>query len=329
MAVLVVGGAGYIGSVTVEHLLKDGKRVIVLDDLSRGHREAVCEGAEFVEGDFGDATLVQATILTHGVESVVHFGASSLVGESVADPLTYYENNMGKAARLLRGCIAGGVKSFVFSSTAATFGEPSRTPIEEEDPQIPTNPYGRTKLYFEHVLSDCDLAYGLKSVCLRYFNAAGATERCGEHHDPETHLIPILLQVAAGQRDSVAVFGQDYPTRDGTCVRDYIHVADLADAHLLALAYLNRGGASTAFNLGNGQGFTVLEVIRAVEKVTGTRIPYNMGARRAGDPAVLIASSEKIQRELGWTPRYADLEEIVKSAWSWMQKHPQGYSPAA
>lgn len=326
MAVLVIGGAGYIGSVTVERLLAEGSEVVVLDDLTRGHRDAVVDGAELVLGDFGDATLVQEIITRRGVDAVLHFGASSLVGESVTDPLTYYRNNMGKATELLRACVQAEVKQFVFSSTAATFGEPAKVPIEETDAKIPTNPYGRTKLFFEHVLADCDTAHGLKSVCLRYFNAAGATERCGEHHEPETHLIPLVLQVAAGQRESVAVFGQDYPTRDGTCVRDYIHVADLADAHLLALNHLRGGGTSTGFNLGNGQGFTVLEVIQAVEKVTGHQVRWTAAPRRPGDPASLIASSAKINRELGWKPQHADLEEIVRSAWAWMQKHPRGYA---
>lgn len=325
MNILVIGGAGYIGSITVEQLTAAGHSVTVVDDLSRGHRGAVAPGAELAVGDFGDHPFLNSVLSRRPFDAAMHFGASSLVGESVSDPATYYRNNMGKGIELVRALIDHGVKRLIFSSTAATFGEPRSVPIREDDPQIPTNPYGRTKLYFEHFLADCDSTYGLKSVCLRYFNAAGASERFGEDHTPETHLIPLVLQVAAGRRPEVAVFGSDYPTRDGTCVRDYIHVEDLAQAHILALEELVRTDTSTRYNLGNGEGYTVLEVLDAAERVTGRPIPRRMEARRAGDPAVLVASSEKIRGRLGWTPRYPRIDQIIDSAWRWMQKHPEGY----
>lgn len=325
MNILVAGGAGYIGSVTVEQLLAAGHDVTVYDNLSRGHAESVPSEARFVEGDLADYDLLESTFSESQFDAVMHFCASSLVGESVTEPLRYYDNNMANGIQLVRAMLAHDVKKFVFSSTAAIFGEPDTVPITEEAAKKPENPYGRTKLFFEHFLKDCDHAYGLKSVCLRYFNAAGATERCGEDHTPETHLIPLVLQVAAGKRESISVFGNDYPTRDGTCVRDYIHVIDLAQAHLLAVNHLAKTNTSDVFNLGNGDGYTVLEVITAAEHVTGKKIAQLMGPRRAGDPAVLVASSDKIRKQLDWTPQFPKLDPIIESAWKWMQSHPDGY----
>ena len=324
--ILVVGGAGYIGSVTVEHLLEAGYAVTVLDNLSRGHRAAVADGAALVVGDLADKTKLSELFSTHDFDAVMHFSASSLVGESVGAPLDYYQNNLGNGTNLLQTMVSAGVQRIVFSSTAAIFGDAVKQPIAEDDPRAPANPYGRTKLMFENLLDDCDAAYGLRSVCLRYFNAAGATERFGEDHRPETHLIPLVLEAARGSRDAIKVFGDDYPTKDGTCVRDYIHVADLAQAHVLALGHLLDGGASEKFNLGNGQGFTVREVIAAAERVTGNVVPWEVAARRAGDPAVLVASSEKIRNALGWKPNHMGLDGIIGSAWRWMEQHAQGYA---
>lgn len=325
-SVLVVGGAGYIGSVAVEHLLAAGYKVTVLDNMSRGHRGAVCEGAELVVADLSDAAALDALFARVQFDAVMHFSASSLVGESVQEPLTYYQNNIGNGTRLLQAMVKHGVLKIIFSSTAAVFGDAPKQPISEDDAKAPTNPYGRTKLFFEHLLDDCDRAYGLRSVCLRYFNAAGATERCGEDHRPESHLIPLILEAASGTRPAITVFGEDYPTKDGTCVRDYIHVSDLADAHILALRYLLDGGTSDKFNLGNGQGFSVRDVVAAAEAVTGKTVPVEIGPRRAGDPAVLVASSEKICQQLGWKPRYIDMQSIITPAWNWMQRHPKGYA---
>lgn len=325
MNILVAGGAGYIGSVTVEQLIRAGHQVSVLDNLSRGHAEAVPSEAAFLQGDLADEAFLDRVFSGRRFDAVMHFSASSLVGESVTDPAAYYYNNLSNGIKLVRAMLAHDVKRFVFSSTAAVFGEPKSVPIKEDDAKQPENPYGRTKLFFEAFLHDCDVAYGLKSVCLRYFNAAGATVNCGEDHSPETHLIPIVLQVASGKRDALQVFGRDYATPDGTCVRDYIHVVDLANAHLLAVDHLGKGGSSRAFNLGNGSGYSVLQVINAAERVTGKPIAYKVGERRAGDPATLVASSEKIRSELGWTPQFPELEPIIQSAWAWMQAHPNGY----
>lgn len=324
--ICVIGGAGYIGSVAVETLTAAGRPAIVYDNLSKGHRAAVPEGVPFVCGDHGDEALLKETLLKYNCSAVMHFSALSLVGESVEKPLLYYENNVVKGAALLRAVAAAGIRHFIFSSTAATYGEPVSIPIREDDPAIPTNPYGNTKLTFERMLRDVGGAVGLRSVSLRYFNAAGATERYGEDHNPETHLIPLILQVAAGRRPHIKVFGNDYPTPDGSCIRDYIHVADLAAAHILALEYLERGGESSVFNLGNGTGFSVFEVIEAARKATGCEIPAEITARRAGDPAVLVASSERIQKLLGWHPRYPRLDDIIASAWRWHSAHPQGYA---
>ncbi|MGF7086769.1 UDP-glucose 4-epimerase [Kroppenstedtia sanguinis] len=326
MAVLVTGGAGYIGSHTVIHLLERGEEVVVLDHLGTGHPAAV-KATTFYQGDLRDEKLIHQIFQERPIESVVHFAALSLVGTSSEDPLSYYDNNVSGTRSLLSAMVAYGVKRMVFSSTAAVYGEPETIPIPETAPLQPTNPYGETKRVIEGMLAWCDQAYGIRSTSLRYFNAAGAhpTVDVGEDHDPETHLIPILLQVALGQRDSIQVFGVDYPTPDGTCIRDYVHVMDLAEAHGLALDRLRKGGSSAVYNLGNGKGFSVREVIQAVEGVIGRRLQVQTAPRRPGDPAVLVASAEKARAELGWNPRYPELDEIVASAWKWAQRHPRGY----
>ncbi len=317
----MTGGAGYIGSVVTEELLRGGDQALVYDSLYKGHREAVVEGATFVKGDLLDTALLRETLQQHKIEAVVHMAADSLVGESVKVPAKYYRNNVLGGLSLLDAMRDSDVKYLVFSSTAAVYGEPAKQPIEESDPTQPTNPYGETKLAFERALRWYDGAHGLKYVSLRYFNAAGATERSGERHDPETHLIPIVLQAAAGQRPDVTVFGDDYPTPDGTCVRDYIHVVDLAQAHILALHALAKGHPSSIYNLGcGGEGYSVKQVIDCARRVTGKDIPVTKGPRRAGDPAVLIASSGRITRELGWKPTQQKLDTIVESAWRWMQR---------
>jgi len=317
----VTGGAGYIGSVVTEELLRSNDEVVVYDSLYKGHREAVVEGATFVKGDLLDTALLQETLKKHRVEAVVHMAADSLVGESVKEPAKYYRNNVGGGLSLLDAMRGAGVNLLVFSSTAAVYGEPAKQPIEETDPTAPTNTYGETKLAFERALRWYDEAHGMKYVSLRYFNAAGATDRCGELHSPETHLIPLVLQAAAGQRPEITVFGNDYPTPDGTCVRDYIHVVDLAQAHILALHALAKGHPSSIYNLGcGGEGYSVQQVIDCAKRVTGRNIPVKLGARRPGDPAVLIASSGRIMRELGWKPSRQRLDDIVESAWRWMQR---------
>ena len=305
-----------------EELLKGGDEVVVYDSLYKGHREAVVEGAAFVKGDLLDTPLLRETLKEHKIEAVVHMAADSLVGESVKVPAKYYRNNVLGGLSLLDAMRDAGVPWLVFSSTAAVYGEPAKQPIEETDPTEPTNPYGETKLAFERALRWYDAAHGPRFVSLRYFNAAGATERSGERHDPETHLIPIVLQAAAGLRPDVTVFGDDYPTPDGTCVRDYIHVVDLAQAHILALHALAKGHPSSIYNLGcGGEGYSVKQVIDCARRVTGREIPVTKGPRRAGDPAVLIASSGRITRELGWKPTQQKLDAIVESAWRWMQRH--------
>ena len=324
MRVLVTGGAGYIGSVVTEELLRGGHEVFVYDDLSKGHRGAVVTGAEFVEADLLDGDRLRRAFREQGTEAVIHMAAASLVGESVTNPSKYYRQNVLAGLSLLDAMNDAGVRRLVFSSTAATYGEPEKQPVEESDPTVPTNPYGQTKLAFEHALPWYENAYGIRSASLRYFNAAGATEACGEVHDPETHLIPIVLQAAAGRRTHVEVYGDDYPTRDGSCVRDYIHVVDLARAHVLALNILDE--RSAIYNLGcGGEGYTVKEVIEVARAVTGREIEARTAPRRPGDPAVLVASSDRIRRELGWSPQFQDLRAIVASAWSWMQAHPDGY----
>ena len=317
MAILVTGGAGYIGSVAVDDLVDAGEAVVVLDNLSRGFRAAVNENTAFYAGDIGDRELVMRICREEDVTAVMHFSAFAYVGESVERPDIYYHNNVIQTAVLLDTIRECGVKLFVFSSTCATYGEPIAIPIDETHPQNPTNPYGRTKLMVEHMLADYDRAFGMKFVALRYFNACGATETRFERHDPETHLIPLILDAASGKRESVSVFGGDYPTPDGTAIRDYIHISDLSQAHILALKYLQSGGASDAFNLGNGNGFSVLEVIEAAKRVTGHDVPYRIEPRRAGDPSRLIAKADKAVSILGWQPKHADLESIIASAWQW------------
>lgn len=319
MSVLVTGGAGYIGSVAVDDLIDAGEKVVVIDNLSRGHRNAVNEDAAFYEGDIGDRDLVTQICREQEVTAVMHFSAFAYVGESVERPDIYYRNNVIQTAVLLDAIRECGVKHFVFSSTCATYGEPVTIPIDETHPQNPTNPYGRTKLMVEYLLKDYDHAFGMKFVALRYFNACGATDRRFERHDPETHLIPLILDAASGKRESVSVFGGDYPTPDGTAIRDYIHISDLSQAHILALKYLQNGGASDAFNLGNGNGFSVLEVIDAAKRVTGLDVPYKMEARRAGDPSRLIANAAKAASVLGWKPDHAELDSIIESAWNWRE----------
>jgi UDP-glucose 4-epimerase len=327
MKVLVTGGAGYIGSVVTEELLKDGHEVVVYDSLYKGHREAVVAGARFVRADLADSATLRQTLSANRIEAVVHMAADSLVGESCEDPAKYYRNNVVNGLTLLGVMRETNVSRIVFSSTAATYGQPAKQPIEETAPNQPTNPYGQSKLAFEQAMRWYADAYRLRFAALRYFNAAGASENCGEDHAHETHLIPIALQAAAGTREFVEVYGDDYPTPDGTCVRDYIHVIDLARAHILALKSLADGGeAGRIYNLGcGGAGYSVNQVLETAREVTGKIIPARVVPRRAGDPAVLIASSEKIKRELGWQPKFQDLRVIIESAWRWLQAHPNGY----
>ena len=320
MSILITGGAGYIGSVTTELLRARGESVVVLDNLSRGHRDAVATGVPFYEGNAGDRELVMRIVREHNIDACIHFAAFAYVGESVKQPDLYYENNVEQGIRLLGALLATGVRRFVFSSTCATYGEPQRIPIEEDHAQMPTNPYGWSKLFLERIMSDYDRSYQLRFVALRYFNAAGATAQRGERHDPETHLIPLVLNAAHGESKHVTVFGDDYPTKDGTCVRDYIHVSDLAAAHALALDYLRAGNASTAINLGNGQGYSVLEVIEAARTVTKRDIGIDMQGRRAGDPSHLVADAAKARAVLGWQPQHTDLAAIIGSAWEWRKK---------
>ncbi|MGI8316689.1 UDP-glucose 4-epimerase GalE [Halobacillus mangrovi] len=327
MTVLVCGGAGYIGSHAVAQLIDRNEKVIVADNLQKGHNDAVLEGAEFYNGDLRDQLFIDRVFEENDIDSVIHFAADSLVGESVEDPLKYYDNNVYGAVCLLRAMAKHSVKRIVFSSTAAVYGEPEQVPIQETDLTVPTNPYGETKLAIEKMLKWAEQAHGIKHVVLRYFNVAGADPdgRIGEDHRPETHLIPIILQVAQGKREKIMIFGDDYPTEDGTCIRDYIHVNDLVDAHLLAIEKLKRDQESGIYNLGNGQGFSVKEVIDSARKVTGQTIPAEVAPRRAGDPAQLVASSERAINELGWKPNYADLDTMIKTAWDWFQNHPDGY----
>jgi UDP-glucose 4-epimerase len=320
MKVLVIGGAGYIGSHMVKLMGQQGCSVMTLDDLINGHRDAVLCG-DFVQGNFGDRAVLDA-ILATGFDAVMHFASFIQVGESVQHPDKYYRNNMTYTLCLLDAMRAHGVNKFIFSSTAAIFGEPQYTPIDEGHPQQPINPYGRSKLVVEQALADYDRAYGFKSVCLRYFNAAGADPEgiLGERHDPETHLIPLVLQAASGRRPHISVFGQDHDTPDGTCIRDYIHVNDLCSAHWLALESLMSGADSQSYNLGNGNGFSVQEVINTAEQVTGRKILVVNGSRRDGDPARLVADSRLVRERLGWQPQYADLTTIIEHAWKWEMK---------
>jgi UDP-glucose 4-epimerase len=321
--ILVTGGAGYIGSTVADELLKAGEEVIIVDNLAHGHRAAVPKGAAFAEGNLRDRAFLDRVFRAHKPEAVMHFAASSLVGESVIDPLGFFRNNVDGGLTLFETMVAHGVLKLIFSSTANLFAEPERIPIAETERIVPGSPYGESKAIVEQMLRWLEVAYGMRYAALRYFNASGASKTLGEDHRPETHLIPIVLQVALGKRDHVQIYGTDYPTRDGTCVRDYIHVVDLAQAHILALGALDK--RSFAYNLGNGQGFTVLEVIEMARRITGHPIPAVAGPRRPGDPATLVASSEKLARDLGWKPRYPDLETIIRTAWDWHRAHPDGY----
>jgi UDP-glucose 4-epimerase len=327
MAILVTGGAGYIGSHTVAELLDRGEQVVIVDNLQQGHRAAVL-GGKLYEGDIRDKEFLDTVFKDNEIDAVIHFAANSLVGESMQNPGKYYHNNVYGTLCLLEKMNEYGVKRIVFSSTAATYGEPENVPIRETDRTLPTNAYGETKLAMEKMIKWFDTAHGIKYVSLRYFNAAGAHAggKIGEDHDPETHLIPIILQVAQGNRPHISVFGDDYATPDGTCIRDYIHVSDLADAHALAVEKLRAGGESSVYNLGIGQGFSVKEVIEVVRAVTGHPIPVSLEARRAGDPAVLVASSERGRAELNWQPKRGSLEQIIASAWAWHQANPNGYN---
>jgi UDP-glucose 4-epimerase len=325
MAVLVTGGAGYIGSAFVELLLAAGEDAVVLDDLSRGHRDAVDPRAAFYQGRTGDRALVARIAREHELDACVHFAAFAYVGESVKEPARYYDNNFTQAQVLFETLVEAGVKRVVFSSTCATYGVPREVPIPETHPQWPIHPYGWSKLFVERMLADFDRAYDLGFVALRYFNAAGATTRRGERHDPETHLIPLALEAAAGRRPKLSVFGTDYPTPDGTAIRDYIHIEDLGDAHLLALRYLRRGGPSEYLNLGNGTGYSVLEVMETTKKVTGLAVPHEKAPRREGDPPRLVGDARRARKVLGWEPKRPELGEIIRSAWEWQQAHPRGY----
>ncbi|WP_294344425.1 UDP-glucose 4-epimerase GalE [uncultured Clostridium sp.] len=321
MKILVTGGAGYIGSHATYLLIERGYDVVVVDNLSTGHREAVHEKAKFYQGDIGDYKFISNILKEEEIDGVIHFAAFSLVGESMENPYKYYENNVGKTNSLLKAIIDSGVNNIVFSSTAATYGEPKTIPILETDDTNPTNVYGETKLSMEKMIRWYNKAHGLNYVCLRYFNVAGAhpSGKIGEAHNPETHLIPIILQVASGRREKINVYGNDYDTKDGTCIRDYIHVVDLVDAHIKAIEYLFKGAESDVFNLGSGEGFTVYEMIEAARKVTGHEIPLEVTERRAGDPAKLIASSTKAREILGWKPQFEDINIMIKDAWNWEQ----------
>ena len=317
-SILVVGGAGYIGSHMVWYLGQLGKDVIVIDNLSSGHEDAILSG-RFMRGDLSDKIFLDRVFTENAIEAVIHFASSIQVGESMTNPAKYYQNNLANGLNLINSMISHGVKKLIFSSTAAIFGNPIYTPIDEAHPQTPINPYGNTKLMFERILADYDRAYDLKSVCLRYFNAAGGHPDgiLGERHDPETHLIPLVLDAVSGRRPHITVFGQDYDTPDGTCIRDYVHVLDLAEAHWLALDHLINGGESDVFNLGNGNGYSVSEVIATAEEITDNFALVLYGSRRAGDPAVLVANSDKIKTLLGWSPKFPNLSDIVQHAWRW------------
>ncbi|MEI8166264.1 MAG: UDP-glucose 4-epimerase GalE [Chloroflexales bacterium] len=325
MKILVTGGAGYIGSVTSAELIAAGHQVIVLDSLYQGHAQAVPPEATFIQADLADRSALARLFAEHAdIDGIMHFASYTLVGESMQKPLLYLRDNLVYAANLLEFAVEAGVRRFILSSTANLFDEPAKMPIDEHERIVPGSPYGESKFFIERLLHWYERIYGLKYACLRYFNASGDTPGRGEDHDPETHIIPLILQVALGQRPQITIFGDDYPTPDGTCIRDYIHIVDLAQAHILALGALDRLG-SRKYNLGNGSGFSVMEVLEMCRKVTGHPIPHVIGPRRAGDPATLIAASDSIRRELGWAPRYPDLESIITSAWAWHRTHPHGY----
>ena len=322
MNILVTGGAGYIGSVTSEALIESGHRVVVLDNLSKGHRDAVHPKAELIVDQVGNRDTVNSIIKQYRIDAIMHFAADSLVGESMEKPDKYFSNNVAQGLELVKSAAENKIKKFVFSSTCATYGNPIEVPISETHPQNPANPYGESKLMVEKMLKWVNHAYGLDYVFLRYFNACGASEMFGEDHTPESHLIPLVLQVAHGEREEIQIFGDDYPTDDGTCIRDYIHVVDLAQAHILALDITGCG----IYNLGNEQGFSVKEVIDTARKVTGCEIPTKIAPRRPGDPAVLIAHADKAKNELKWEPKYQSLETMIQTAWKWKLAHPQGYT---
>jgi UDP-glucose 4-epimerase len=325
MKILVTGAAGYIGSITSAELLAAGHQVVALDNLYQGHAVAVPPGASFVQADLADRAALANLFADHpDIDGIMHFASYTLVGESMQQPLRYMRDNLVNAANLLEYSVAAGVRRFILSSTANLFDDPVRMPIDEQERIVPGSPYGESKFFIERMLHWFERIYGLRYAALRYFNACGDTPERGEDHTPETHLIPVVLQVALGQRPAVTIFGDDYPTPDGTCVRDFVHVLDIAQAHILAMEALEQTGSRT-YNLGNGNGFSVLQVIETCRRVTGHPIPHTIGPRRIGDPATLIASSERIRRELGWQPRFTDLEEIVRSAWEWHRQHPHGY----
>lgn len=326
MSLLICGGAGYVGSHCLRALEQAGYDCLVLDNLTRGHRAAV-GNTPLLVGDLRDEEFLEDVFANHTIEGVLHFAAASQVGESVADPLLYYENNLWSTTQLLKVMVRHEVKRLVFSSSAAVYGEPTDVPIPEDAPCQPTNPYGQTKLAMEELMHWCENAYGLRYISLRYFNAAGAEEGglIGEDHTPETHLIPLVMDAALGRRESITIFGEDYPTPDGSCIRDYVHVEDLAQAHLLAIQRLLSGGESGVYNLGSEQGLSVKEIISAAKTTTKIDFPVDYGPRRAGDPAVLIASSQKAKSELGWNPQHSSLEQILSSAWQWHKAHPNGY----
>jgi len=324
MKVMVTGGAGYIGSITAEVLLAHDHEVVVFDNLFQGHRDAVPEAASWVRGDLSSPDDIQAAMAAHRPDAVMHFAARSLVGESMEQPFPYLRDNVVNGLNLIEACVEAGVDRFILSSTANLFGKPAAAVIDEQSSISPGSPYGESKWALERALHWVSEARGLRYASLRYFNAAGASEMRGEHHEPETHLIPLVLQVAAGRRESITVFGDDYDTPDGTCIRDYVHVLDLAEAHVLALGALE--GGNRIYHLGNGEGFSVKQVIDAARSVTGKAIPAEIGPRREGDPARLVASSDLIRRELGWQPQYVDLERIIASAWHWQQRFPSGYA---
>jgi UDP-glucose 4-epimerase len=324
MKILVTGGAGYIGSVVSEQLIERGYQVFVYDNLYQGHRNAVHPKASFIQGDLADRSLLEEIIAAYSFDGVMHFASYTLVGESMEKPFKYIGDNVTNGLNLLQEAVAHGVKRFILSSTANLFEKPVKIPIDEGEQIVPGSPYGESKHILERMLYWLDRTMGLRYACLRYFNAAGASDLYGEDHLPETHLIPLVLNTALGKRPHIEIFGSDYPTSDGTCIRDYIHVIDLAQAHILALEALDEG--SRTYNLGNGQGFSVNEVIETARKITGHPIPQRMQDRRPGDPAILIASSEKIRRELGWNPRFPNLEDIIESAWRWHHNHPDGYT---
>ena len=325
--ILVCGGAGYIGSHAVRQLIDRGEEVIIVDNLETGHEDAIHPQAKFYKVDIRDEEALDKVFAENKIDEVIHFAANSLVGESMTNPLKYFNNNVHGTEILLKVMVAHDVKKIVFSSTAATYGEPKNIPILESDETNPTNAYGETKICMEKMMKWADKAHGVKYISLRYFNVAGAHEsgEIGEDHNPETHLIPLILQVPLGKREFISIFGDDYETHDGTCIRDYIHVTDLADAHILAVHKLREGSESNIYNLGSGNGFTVKEMIETARKVTGHEIPAKVCERRAGDPAKLVASSEKARRELGWVPKHENVEDMISSAWNWHQKHPNGF----